>query len=130
MRLARALAVLLLGCAVCMTVRAQAPAETEPAEAEPAEAEVAQPSTPEARRERRQRERGTRAPRAFTVTWDAPEPLRKLFQQHLGEPKPEEAGRRGSTLRPWIREVRRRVPEIAAAEGYFSATLDVDFTDE
>jgi translocation and assembly module TamA len=68
--------------------------------------------------------------RSFTVSWDAPEPLLALFKKHLPPPKAEEGERRGSTLRPWIRDVRRRVPEIAASEGYFSPTLDIDFADE
>ena len=99
----------------------------------------AQSPTPQAQRDaeaRRERERdaerraGT-GPRKFTVVWHAPDDLRKLFQQHLPPPKPEEtAESRRGYVRPWIRDVRKRVPEIAAAEGYFSATLAVDFDDE
>lgn len=63
------------------------------------------------------------------VTWNAPERLKDLFEKHLPVPKAEGERPRGF-LRPWLREVRRRVPEIAAAEGYFSATVDVDFEGE
>jgi translocation and assembly module TamA len=66
----------------------------------------------------------------LTVTWQAPEPLRKLFEQHLRPPKPEAGERRAGSIRPWLRDVRRRVPEIAASEGYFSATLDIEFEGE
>jgi translocation and assembly module TamA len=64
------------------------------------------------------------------VTWEAPEPLKGLFEKFLPPPRPEGAERRRGFLRPWIRDVRRRAPEIAAAEGYFSATLDIDWDDE
>src|SRR4029079_3572810 len=69
--------------------------------------------------------------RKFKVTWHAPDDLRKLFEQHLPPPKPEESSQpRRGYVRPWSRDIRKRVPEIAAAEGYFSATLAVDFEDE
>jgi translocation and assembly module TamA len=73
-----------------------------------------------------------RRPRGdVSVTWEAPEPLKALFEKFLPPPKPAEgAERRRGYLRPWIRDVRRRVPEIAAAEGYFSATMEVDWDDE
>jgi translocation and assembly module TamA len=134
MRPARPL-VLLLGCAVCAAALAQEPArEAGRTPAEPAEGESSEPDPrerPPAPAERRPGERRERrAPRSFTVTWEAPEPLKKLFQEHLPPPRAEDRERRGSTLRPWIRDIRRRVPEIAASEGYFSAALDVDFADE
>jgi translocation and assembly module TamA len=66
----------------------------------------------------------------LTVTWQAPEPLRKLFEQHLPPPNVEGGERRAGALRPWIRDVRRRVPEIAASEGYFSATVELEFEGE
>ena len=66
----------------------------------------------------------------LTVTWQAPEPLRKLFVQHLPPPKVEGGERRAGALRPWIRDIRRRVPEIAASEGYFSATVELEFEGE
>ena len=64
------------------------------------------------------------------VTWEAPEPLRGLLVKLLPPPKPEAGERRAASVRPWLREVRRRVPEIAAAEGYFSATVDIEFSPE
>jgi len=62
----------------------------------------------------------------LSVTWVAPQPLRGLFEKYLPPPRAEQSEARIS-LRPWIRDVRRRVPEIAAAEGYFSAKLTIDF---
>ena len=145
MRPALSLAALLLGFAVCAPAFAQAPAretkpEPEPVTSEPAEPEPADPEEP-AKADPRERPAGPgernpgmrrerRGPRSFTVTWDAPDVLKKLFEQHLPPPKAEESERRGSTLRPWMRDIRRRVPEIAASEGYFSTAIDVDFADE
>ena len=124
----------LFGCAVCASLYAQAPArEAEPEpEPEPPAAKADPRERPAGPAERSPGERRERrgGPRSFTVTWDAPAELKKLFEQHLPAPKAEETERRGSTLRPWIRDIRRRVPEIAASEGYFSAALDVDFADE
>jgi translocation and assembly module TamA len=65
--------------------------------------------------------------RPLTVTWQAPQPLRDLFEQFLKPPAAAAGERRGASLRPWIRDVRKRVPEIAASEGYFSATVDIEF---
>lgn len=69
----------------------------------------------------------TEAPRPLSVTWQAPAPLRKLLEEFLKPPTPEPGERRAASLRPWVRDLRRKVPEIAAAEGYFSATVDVEF---
>ena len=33
-------------------------------------------------------------------------------------------------IRPWARDVRRRVPEMAAAEGYFSASVEIQFSED
>ena len=76
-----------------------------------------------AQEEEAPRESGT----PLAVTWEAPTPLRQLYEKHLKPPQPEAGERRAVSLRPWVREVRRRVPEIAAAEGYFSATVEIDF---
>jgi len=65
--------------------------------------------------------------RPLTVTWQAPQPLRGQFQRFLKPPSVEKGTRRAASLRPWIREVRKRVPEMAAAEGYFSATVEIEF---
>ena len=133
------LVTLLLGCAACAAASAQpaqpvAPQPAEPAESddtaepddtdEPAAGQAATPGAPA--RERRAR----RAPRVFSVAWEAPEPLKELFEEHLPPPKPAEGERRAGSLRPWIRDIRRRVPEIAASEGYFSTTLEVEYADE
>ena len=69
-------------------------------------------------------------PAALPVEWDAPEPLRSQLQKLLPPPAPEPGSRRAAVLRPWARDVRRRVPEIAAAEGYFSATVEIDWEGE
>src|SRR6476619_2706298 len=65
-----------------------------------------------------------------TVEWHAPESLRKLFVQFLPPPTFKEGERRRGGLRPWMRDVRRRVPEIAGSEGYFSATVEIAFKDD
>ena len=138
MRLASTLVTLVLGFAACAAAWAQPaqpaapppaappPAETaEPPEPdEPAEGEAAAPGAPGSER------RARRNPRVFSVTWEAPEPLKKLFEEHLPPPRPAEGERRAGSLRPWIRDIRRRVPEIAASEGYFSSTLEVEYADE
>ena len=60
----------------------------------------------------------------LSVDWEAPPELRVLFERHLPAP-PAEAGEDRGALRRWTREVRRRAPEIAAAEGWFSAKVEV-----
>ena len=125
--LVKSLAALLLALAASAAASAQAP---------PPQSE--QNSTPQAQRDReveRDRERDVQrhagsGPRAFTVTWVAPAALKEMFQKFLPPPKPEESDRRVGYVRPWVRDIRRRVPEIAASEGYFSATLEVDFEDD
>lgn len=63
----------------------------------------------------------------FPVAWDAPETLRLLYEKYLPAP-PQEAKEDRGAIRRWIREARRRAPEIAAAEGWFSA--EVEFEEE
>jgi translocation and assembly module TamA len=66
----------------------------------------------------------------LTVTWIVPEPFRALAAKNLPPPRQVERGeRRAGSLRPWLRDVRRRIPEMAAAEGYFSATVEVNLND-
>ena len=64
------------------------------------------------------------------VTWQVPQPLRRIFEENLKPPRPREGVRRAAALRPWERDVHRRVPEIAASEGYFSAKADIRYDDE
>ncbi len=61
----------------------------------------------------------------LSVAWEAPLELKVHFEKHLRRPPPE-AKQDRLVLRRWIREVRRRVPEIAAAEGWFDAKVDID----
>jgi translocation and assembly module TamA len=104
----RLVSIVLLAAACASTgVRAQSPGDANP----PAEL----------------RDEADERASVLTVAWRAPPALRALFEKHLPPPKPEAGERRAGSLRPWIRDVRRRVPEIAAAEGYFSATLDITF---
>lgn len=63
------------------------------------------------------------------VTWRGPELLVSQYRKYLPPPKADPGVPRANVLRPWVRDVRRRAPEIAAAEGYFSATVEVAFDD-
>ena len=67
---------------------------------------------------------------AFGVTWDAPKDLATLFEKFLAPPKPDASEGRTSPMRAWVNDVKKRVPEMAAAEGYFSPTLDIDVDEE
>jgi translocation and assembly module TamA len=69
-------------------------------------------------------------PRAFSVTWDAPKELATLFEKFLVPPKPEAVEGRTAPIRAWLADVKKRVPDIAAAEGYFSPTLDIEVDEE
>ncbi len=65
-------------------------------------------------------------PAVIPVTWEAPAELRAVLEKHLPGPPAEAREDRGA-MRRWQREVRRRAPEIAAAEGWFSATVEVAY---
>ena len=67
---------------------------------------------------------------ALAVTWEAPEPLATLFRKNLAPPAAEDGEGRGAALRPWVRDVRRRVPEMAAAEGWFAASVEIEFSED
>jgi translocation and assembly module TamA len=67
----------------------------------------------------------TDAAEALPVAWEAPAELKAHFEKHLKGPPPEATQDR-LLLRRWIRDVRRRAPEIAAAEGWFSARVEID----
>jgi translocation and assembly module TamA len=114
--------VFLAALAACTASWAQAPEAPQAPQAEEAEDADAAEDQPQASR--------TRSRRALTVTWQAPKELRVLFEKHLPPPAPEGGERRAGSIRPWIRDIRRRVPEIAASEGYFSATVDIEFDGE
>lgn len=81
--------------------------------------------------ERTLRERLRRNRSAVEVTWEAPDPLGKILREHLKPPELDEGGqRRRGALRPWVRDIRRRVPEIAASEGFFATTVEVDLDED
>ena len=89
-------------------------------ERERSEAEIQAEETRRARREQRE----ALAEAARRVVWKAPEELRELFEKHVVPPDLVAEGR-GPRLRAFMREVNRRVPDIAASEGYFSATVNM-----
>jgi translocation and assembly module TamA len=66
----------------------------------------------------------------LVVTWEAPEPMRTAFEKSLPAPMIEKGERRAGSVRPWVRDVRRRVPEMAGAEGYFSTTAEIVFAED
>ncbi len=117
----RPLALFWLACVASSLSLAQEPA-----------APAAPPAPPSAEESLDQPARDTRREpsRTLSVTWQAPEPLRALYIKFLPPPTLESGERRAGSIRPWLRDVRRRVPEIAASEGYFSATLDIQFEGE
>ncbi len=63
----------------------------------------------------------------LTVTWDAPQPLRGLYEKYLPPPKADPNEDPVVAGRVWARELRKRVPQIAAAEGWFSPKVDIRF---
>ncbi len=110
----RPIAFFLVALAACGCAWAQAPADAS-----------------EAAAEARARDAATRpVAKPLRVTWQAPDGLRQLYEKFLPPPAFETGERRGVSLRAWVRDVRRRVPEIAASEGYFSPTFEITFTDE
>ena len=113
----RLLAVLLLACAAWPALSL-------------AQGEPQEPARPaETRNGPRPEHENRPAAGSFTVTWQAPAELRALFEKFLPPTKAEEGQRATSALRSWIRDMRKRVPDIAAAEGYFSPTIDVQVDD-
>jgi translocation and assembly module TamA len=114
----KALALLVLSAALCSAALAQTGPDPDPEpEGDDFPAPSHDPSAPST----------ARSQRPLNITWRGPGPLIVLYKKYLLAPKPEGGERRAGSLRPWIRDVRRRVPEIAAAEGYFSASLDIEF---
>ena len=99
------------------------PGAPAPGKQEAPSAETAEPETPAAA------EAAERQP--LKVTWEVPKPLKDLYEKYLPPPGNPAAGeRRGALIRAWVRDVRKRVPQMAASEGYFSPTLDIRFDDE
>src|SRR4051812_19513746 len=105
----------IMACAACVLAHAQSPAPdsslTPPAQAHrDREAQ----NDADAPANKAVNERG--GPRSFAVTWIAPQPLKDLFEKFLPPPRPEEGERRRGYVRPWIRDIRKKVPAIASAE--------------
>lgn len=111
---------LLLACAMCGAALAQeSPRDDETAD-EARAVEAADAKAPHARA----------TTQTIAVTWNAPEPLRTLYAKFIPAPQAAVGERRAGSLRPWERDVRKRLPEIAAAEGWFSATVAIDYDNE
>jgi len=90
--------------------------------------ETAQPPASAASSGESARSAGPSAPSAaLTVTWDAPQPLRALYEKYLPPPKIDPNEEPVVARSAWVRDIRRRAPQIAAAEGWFSPTVDVRF---
>lgn len=127
------LAALLLAFLASGSALGQAPAQPQalpPAAVEPDSDEDA----PLSERTQAERERGREERRVRTellreaakrIVWQAPDALREILEKHITLPEQAASEVRADTLRPFLREVNRRVPEIAAAEGYFSAKVEV-----
>jgi translocation and assembly module TamA len=90
-------------------------------EAQPSSAPPAESAKPAGKRE---------APAALTVTWDAPQPLRNLYEKYLPPPRLDPNEDPVVARRAWVRDMRKRVPQIAAAEGWFSPKVDFRFDPE
>lgn len=71
--------------------------------------------------------RKAQAREVLAVTWDAPQPLRGLYEKYLPPPKADPNEDPVVARRAWLRDMRKRVPQIAAAEGWFSSKVDVRF---
>jgi translocation and assembly module TamA len=122
----RAAASVLLALAA-VAAHAQDPARDKPEPEASSEVLTGPQQTPERRlRDRLRRERSP-----VDLHWEAPDPLGKILRQHLKGPEVDEAGqRRRGALRPWVRDMRRRIPEIAASEGWFSPKVEVELDEE
>jgi len=128
----RALALLLAFGAAAAYAQAPATVPASPPTAKPAadaldheaddddkEEEADQKQRESARATRRARLETLRAA-ARNITWEAPTELKELFEKFVTPPEIAEGEVKSGTLRTFLREVNRKVPEIAASEGYFS----------
>src|SRR5690348_15123786 len=109
----RSFAAALLACLLATSALAEDAAPSGSAPPAP-EAKHAEPKKGEART-------------VLTVTWEAPQPLRGLYEKYLPPPKADANEDPVVARRAWLRDMRKRVPEIAAAEGWFSPRVDVRF---
>ena len=125
--------VLLLLAALCgsglASAQGQPPKTDTPSVAmpdgEPEEDEAAPATSQDPARDRAERRARTDQMReaARRIVWQAPPELKELFEKFVTLPEQTSETRAGA-IRPFLREVSRRVPEIAAAEGYFSAKVE------
>lgn len=120
-----------------MAALAQAPASPSPARAsatQPVDADALDPADDDKDEEADQKQRdAARAQRrarldalrtaARNVTWEAPAELKELFEKFVTLPELADGEVKAGSLRLFLREVNRKVPEIAAAEGYFSTQV-------
>jgi translocation and assembly module TamA len=131
---------LLLAALAWGQAHAQAPAPSRPVQPPPAE-QAAEDTDPRddddrieeadakqreaARAERRARLEALRLA-ARSITWEAPPGLKELFEKFVAPPESAGDGEvKAGTLRTFLREVNRKVPEIAASEGYFAPQVAV-----
>lgn len=115
-------------------VRAQALAPVQPAPGAPqppaaehdpdddAETEAEARQREAARAERRARLEALRQA-ARNIRFEAPTELKELLEKFVALPEQADGEVKSGTLRLFLREVNRKVPEIAASEGYFSAQV-------
>jgi translocation and assembly module TamA len=124
-------AIIVVACALPGLARAQGDVRQPTAQDRPPSVQRSEAPEPRAEEEEDASVAATGDPerdaRPLTVTWQAPQPLRGQFERFLKPPAVEKGTRRAASLRPWMRDVRKRVPEMAAAEGYFSAAVDIEF---
>ena len=111
---------------------AQAPAAPQPAVPLSADPDT-DDDAPPGERSQADRERAREERRAHTemlreaakrIVWQAPDELKEILEKYITLPEQPAGDARTDTLRGFLREVNRRVPEIAAAEGYFSAKVE------
>jgi translocation and assembly module TamA len=117
----RPLAALLLACIVPAVALGEEP---------PTSPEAPQPTQPEAPAAKPAKAPQRTASAILTVTWDVPQPLRGLYEKYLPPPKPDPNEDAIVVRRAWLRDVRKRVPQIAAAEGWFSPRVEIHFDEQ
>jgi translocation and assembly module TamA len=110
---------------------AQAPVPAEPPAQDPAaeeqedeKSDAADARVRDAVREERRKQLEALRQAARSIRWEAPAELKELFEKHVALPEAIDGEIKPGALRLFLREITRKVPEIAAAEGYFAATVE------